>query len=41
MKLSITLSRTVKNFAGILMNVALNLQIAFGMIAIFAMLILH
>ena len=34
------LSRSVKNFDGILMGIALNLQIAFGRIAIFTMLIL-
>ena len=34
MKLSIVLSRSVKNFAGILMGIALNLQIAFAKIAI-------
>ena len=35
MKLSTILSRSVKNFAGILMGIALNLKIAFGKIAIF------
>ena len=40
MKLSIVLSRFVKNFAGILMGIALNWQIAFGKIVIFTMLIL-
>ena len=40
MKLSTVLSRSVKNFARILMGVALNLWNAFGKIAIFTMLIL-
>ena len=40
MKVSITLLRSVKNFAGILKDIALNLQIAFGKIVIFPMLIL-
>ena len=33
MKLSIVLSRSVKNFAGVLMDIALDLYIAFGKIA--------
>ena len=40
MKLSTFLSKSVKNFAGILMGIALNLQIAPGKIVIFIMLIL-
>ena len=39
-KLSIILSPTSKNFAGVLMGIALNLQIALGKIAIFTILIL-
>ncbi|CAO2580790.1 hypothetical protein LEMLEM_LOCUS1613, partial [Lemmus lemmus] len=40
MKLSTELSRSLKNFSGILMGIALNLYIAFGKIAIFTILIL-
>ena len=40
MKLSTVLSRSVNNFAGILMGIVLNLYIAFGKITIFTMLIL-
>ena len=40
MMLSTVLSRSMKNFAGILMGIALNLQIAFGKNAIFTMLIM-
>ena len=40
MRLNTILSRSVKKFAGILMGIALNLQIVFGKIAIFTMLIL-
>ena len=40
MKLSTVLSRSVKNLVGILMGITLNLQIAFGKIAIFTMLFL-
>ena len=36
-KLIIVLSRSWKNFAGILMGIALNLQIAFSRITIFTM----
>ena len=36
-KLIIVLSSSVMNFVGILMGIALNLQIAFGRIAIFTM----
>ena len=39
-KLSTVFSRSVKNFAGILMGIALNLSIAFSKIAIFTMIIL-
>ena len=39
-KLIIVLSRSVKNFVGILMGIVLNLLIAFGRISIFTMLIL-
>ena len=39
-KLIIVLSKFVKNFVGILMGIALDLQIAFGRTAIFTMLIL-
>ena len=39
MKMSIVLSRSVKNCVGILMEIALNLSIAFGRIAIFIILI--
>ena len=38
--LIIVLSRSVKKFDGILMGITLNLQIGFGRIAIFTMLIL-
>ena len=40
MKSSIILSRSVKNFAGILLGIVLNMYIAFGKIAIFTMLTL-
>ena len=40
MKLTIVLSRSVKNCVGILMGIVLNLQITFGRIVIFTMLIL-
>ena len=40
MKFITVLLKSLKNFAGILMGIALNLQIAFGKIAIFTMLIL-
>ena len=40
MKLNTILLRFLKNFAGILMGIALNLYIAFGKIAIFTTLIL-
>ena len=40
MKMSTILLRSMKNFAGILLGIALNLYIAFGKITIFTMLIL-
>jgi hypothetical protein len=40
MKLQISLYNTVKNWVGILMAIALNLEIAFGKIAIFTIFIL-
>ena len=40
MKLRIALSMSVKNYVGILMGIALNLQIAFGKMVIITMLIL-
>ena len=40
LKLSIVLSRSVKNYVESLMRIALNLQLAFGRITIFIMLIL-
>ena len=39
-ELSIILSKSVKNFVGILMGIALTLYVAFGKMAIFTMLIL-
>jgi hypothetical protein len=39
-KLRIVLSRSMKNCVGILMGIALNLEIAFGKMAILSMLIL-
>lgn len=40
MKLHIVLSSSIKNCVGILMEIALNLQITFGRVAVFNMLIL-